>query len=165
MGVVATAQAIDKDNAPISFSTAPGILDGVQIGGRLTETLALFFEADSLVMFQNTNPKPKADDGVMYGFLTGLGVGYRVLPANIYLSGAVGATLSDVIVGSDVDPIETARVGLGFSAMIGKDWWASDGLSLGLSGQFLYMATVQDQASGFTKHTVALGMLLTASFV
>lgn len=171
VGLVFTAEAMENENAPVTYSTAPGILDGVQLGGRLGKNFTLFFEADSLVMFHGEQPNDSGNtlvnhnnDETTYGFLTGMGAGFKVLPSDVYLSGALGAALSGVTVGGEAGAISDARPGIGFSTMLSKNWWSSNGTTLGIGGQFLYMATQGDNTNALNTHTLALGALLVTSF-
>lgn len=173
VGLVATAQASAGENEPVALSSAPGILDGVQVGGRVTKNLSIFFEGDSLIMFQKEDvagvdsrvgQNARTDRTLVYGFLTGIGVGYRVQPADVLLSAALGVALSDVVFGNDTKAFEPGSLGMGFSAMVGKDWWSSRGLNVGFGGQFLYLATQGEYTDRLAKHTLALGVLLVASF-
>ncbi|MCP4601213.1 MAG: hypothetical protein GY847_11930 [Proteobacteria bacterium] len=171
VGVVAAAGAGEGENAPYSF-VAPGILDGIQLGGCIKENLSLFVEADSLILFSvNKNIKntresenKSHDDETIYGFMTGIGAGHYIMPANIYLSGAVGATYNNVVVGDEGTSFDSHNIGLGFTVMAGKEWWVSDGWGVGLGGQFFYMANKGKNTNKFTSNTIAFGMLLTATY-
>ncbi|MCP4675176.1 MAG: outer membrane beta-barrel protein [Deltaproteobacteria bacterium] len=171
VGLVAATGTSEGENAPYSF-VAPGILDGVQLGGNLRENLSLFFEADSLILFSGnknigTDSKSENNDTsetTTYGFLTGIGMGHYFMPANLYVSGAFGATLNNFAVSDDGIDFDTDNIGLGFTVMAGKEWWVSDGWGVGVGGQLLYMANKGEGTSKFTNHTLAFGMILTATY-
>ncbi len=171
VGLVAATGATEGDNAPYSF-VAPGILDGVQIGGNVKENLSLFFEADSLILFSGTknietdrqSEDSNTSEETTYGFLTGIGMGHYFMPANIYVSGAFGATLNNFSVSDDGINFDTHNIGLGFTVMAGKEWWVSDGWGVGVGGQLLYMANKGANTNSLTNHTLAFGMILTATY-
>ncbi len=171
VGLVAAAGAGEGENAPYSF-VAPGILDGVQLGGNIKENTSLFFEADSLVLFSvNKNieadrraASTSTDEETVYGFMTGVGMGHYFMPANIYLSGAFGATFNNFVLGDDGVEFDRRDIGLGFTVMAGKEWWVSDGWGVGVGGQLLYMANKGETGNSFSNHTLAFGMILTATF-
>ncbi len=161
VGLVAAAGAGEGENAPYSF-VAPGILDGVQLGGNIQENLSVFFEADSLILFSGN--KKSANQETTYGFMTGIGMGHYIMPANIYVSGAFGPTLNNFAFGGDGVSFDRHNLGLGFTVMAGKEWWISDGWGAGVGGQFFYMANKGKTTKEFTNHTLAFGMILTATY-
>jgi hypothetical protein len=154
------------DNQTMAFS-GPGLLDGVQVGGCPTKNLTVFFEADSFTLFGNTTGTKGTDPtrDVNYGFLAGAGVGYYFERADLYLSGAVGASLKNVHVSDEGTEFNAKRdAGIGCSVMLGRDWWVSDEWSVGVSGQFMYLANKGYASRAFSSHTVAFGLLMTATF-
>jgi hypothetical protein len=172
VGLVFTAKAREGENAPFSYSTAPGILDGVQLGGHLNEDNALFFEADSLIRLGKTknldseavSSTEKNDDEIVYGFFTGVGMGRYISQADLYLSGAMGVTYNNVVVGGDGPMLKTQDMGFGFNLMIAKELWISDSWSAGFGAQLLCMLGRSENSNHFNTATVAFGVLATASF-
>ncbi len=170
VGLVFTAETTDGENAPSSFGTAPGVLDCVQIGGWVNEDFALFFQADSLVMFDITEMdarlklENKGSDDVTYGFMAGIGGGTHLLQRKVFVSGTLGIAASDVVIGNRVDSVAPGSLGLGFSATVGRNWWSANRLNLGFAGQFLFMVTRGEHSNAPLQHTAALGALLVASF-
>lgn len=169
VGVAATGgYSADNKDEVLSFDTV-GLLDGVQIGGYLAEDLSLFLEADFLTLFidhRGVDPtmplEMDADiDEQRYGLLVGPGVGRYIMPANIYVSASVGASLNDFGITDEGIEISRHDIGVGFSAMAGKEWWVHESTSIGVAGQFLFLTNLDGSRLGSA--TVAAGLLFVAS--
>ena len=171
VGLVGGASTVYSGDTSLTFG-GPGLLDGVQVGGSPIENLSIFFEADCLTLFSaNTGSnkdgglKPSNQDGPsFYGLMTGVGVGYYFMPQNIYVSGAVGAAFNRVSLSDDGVDFNTQDMGFGFTAMAGKEWWVSDNWGVGMAGQFLYLQGSGRTSAVASSHTVAFGLILTATY-
>jgi len=165
VGVVGGGGTVDGEHESISFS-GPGVLDGVQIGGRIADRFFLFFEADSLILFAKSKFEGVGQDTrdvTAYGFLAGVGLGYMIESKDIYLSAAFGPSLGRVEIDDDCPRFNKKDAGLGFAMMAGREWSVAGGWNAGVAGQLLYLASGLE-AGGFQSHTLALGLLMTASF-
>jgi hypothetical protein len=89
----------------------------------------------------------------------GAGLTFWIMPHNIYISGAVGFALAQIETNGVVT--SETQIGVGFNAMIGKEWWISRSLGLGIAAQSMYM-TLPD-GSG-RRDVFAAGLAITSSF-
>lgn len=167
VGVTAVGgSSADTKDRVLDFTTV-GLFDGIQIGGYIKPNLSLFLEADFITMLPPNqdveweNPASALDDEMSYGLLVGPGLGRYLMPANVYISGSVGATLNNFAITDDEIQVSTENIGVGFSLMTSKEWWLSEDFSMGFAGQFLFMTNIE--GSEVTEITVAGGMLLVAS--
>jgi hypothetical protein len=109
---------------------------GISIGGNVADNLALFGTA---VGGGTTADNPEATLG-MFGF----GLTYYFMPANVFLSGAVGFgsnRITENSIGHDTNAGIATRVG------IGKEWFISDSSwGLGVAG-YLNFSAAQDKGT------------------
>src|SRR5262245_21489258 len=69
------------------------------------------------------------------------------MPANMYFSGSLGlCSLSGT---EDMDG--SSKTGFAFDATVGKEWWVSNDLGLGLSGNVSYFSAKDDTFLGTTE--------------
>lgn len=94
-------------------------------------------------------------DGSLFVYGIGGGVTYYVMPMNLYLSAAVGATKATLSIDGYGD--SDSETGFGLNAVIGKEWWVSDNWGLGIAGQVFY--GTHDPSS-----TIAGGLLFSATY-
>jgi hypothetical protein len=125
---------------------------GVSIaaGAAIAENLVLFGE-----LISNRAVSPDVSIGAGTGTLKdasagligiGAGVAYYIMPANVYLSGAVittKLTLDD----KDGKTLNETQYGPGLDLTAGKEWWVSANWGLGVAAQ-LAVATMKDKGSG-----------------
>jgi hypothetical protein len=130
----------------------------VAIGGALSENLVLYGEG-----MTTRAVSPDVKIGALSGQLSsgsisagmvgfGGGVAYYFMPVNIYVSASALAAWLNITDDSDSDHTVTlweTSVGFGLSASVGKEWWVSDNLGLGLVGQFGF-ASVSGKARDLT---------------
>lgn len=118
------------------------------VGGAIRDNLILFGE---LVVDSATNPDVEFG-GVSAGTARnasasvgglGGGIAYYIMPANVFLSGAVVA--SQLSFRDDNNNDSSTDFGLGIDVTLGKEWFVSDNWGLGVAVHFL-AATMRDQA-------------------
>jgi len=123
---------------------------GVAAGGVIAPNLILF---GTLYGNSITDPDVSSSDGSSQGTLSGatatligfgVGLAYYVEPINVYFAGALSATWLDL---SDSDTNETfyqTDTGLGFQALVGKEWWVARDWGLGVAGE-ITLASMKDK--------------------
>jgi hypothetical protein len=110
----------------------PGAGFGISIGGNVADNLALF---GTIAGSGSGGDNTRAAHGIF-----GLGLTYYLMPANVFLSGAVGfagmrITLNNVDYDSDA--------GFGGRFGVGKEWFVSDSWGLGVAGYFDFAVAKQ----------------------
>lgn len=164
-----TYMGTEVDGFDISIS-GTGAQIGVALGGSIAPNLRVFGE-----LLGNSAVNPEIEvDGVDAGeadisaSVVGIGGGLiYYMPNDVYLSGTLA--FSQISVSDDNgDQIGESDMGMGVSALIGKEWWVHPQWSLGVAGQ-LYLAAMQDKEEDFNGdtpvwQTVALGVLFTATY-
>jgi hypothetical protein len=125
-----------------------GVGLSLAVGGAIRDNLIIFGE---IVVDSATSPSREIG-GLPAGTFqngsanlggVGAGLAYYIMPANVYLSGAVVATtfsLND----SNHDNVGSTDTGLGIDLTIGKEWFVSANWGLGVAVQVL-AASMRDQ--------------------
>jgi hypothetical protein len=89
----------------------------------------------------------------------GAGAAYYLEPANVYLSAALTGTSVQLYDGSD-DQVAASNIGLGFQAMVGKEWWVGREWGLGaaaeVTGAWAFDATTAGQRWSAFSYSLAL---------
>jgi hypothetical protein len=155
--------------------SGPGVSYSAAFGGAIAPNLILYGEVLGMIV---------PDPSVSYGgvsttssgttmALVGLGPGlaYYLEPTNLYLSGTV--TLSHLEVSynyysddyyySDYTPSTESYTGVGFSAVVGKEWWVSTNWGLGAALQF-HFASMQDDNSDVWMTSYGFALLFSSTF-
>ncbi|MFP2925599.1 outer membrane beta-barrel protein [Pyxidicoccus sp. 3LG] len=102
------------------------------------------------------------DDDVSQNFgALGLGITYYIMPANVYLSGALSFT--QLSVSEDGETIAETDVGGGLHLGIGKEWWVSDNWGLGLGAE-LALGRIRDENGRDDWNVASVMLLLSATF-
>ncbi|MFZ5891650.1 MAG: hypothetical protein ACOY0T_11405 [Myxococcota bacterium] len=129
-------------SASISESTLKisggGIGFGVAMGGAATENLIIYGE---LFVDSASDPTIETDEGsveakgIKSNFVAlGPGVTYYIMPANVHIGGSV--VLCQTNISNDSQTIASSDWGFGGVFRIGKDFWVSRKVGLGIMGQF-----------------------------
>ena len=93
-------------------------------------------------------------------FNLGVGLTYYVMPSNLYLGIAAGAS----VLGA-ADGFFRPGTGWGVTARVGKEWWVSDNWGLGLAAQFLFSSVPDVGTDGtYTVITPATGLMFSATY-
>jgi hypothetical protein len=121
----------------------------VAAGGAIRDNLILFGE---VVVNSATNPDVELggvaagtiqDASVSVGGLGG-GLAYYIMPANVYLSGAL--VITELTFDDSTSNNNSTDPGLGIDLTVGKEWFVSDNWGLGVALQFM-AASMRDKAT------------------
>jgi hypothetical protein len=95
------------------------------------------------------------DDVQMSLSMVGAGVTYYIMPANIYLSGSLGAAMLTTEFQGDEEESDT---GLGIDLTVGKEWWVGSrwGLGAALGANFHSVPSGEDDVEDFTGSAFAV---------
>ena len=87
--------------------------------------------------------------------MVGAGVTYYIMPANIYLSGSLGAAMLTTEFQGDDSESDT---GLGIDLTVGKEWWVGSrwGLGAALGANFHSVPSGEDDVEDFTGSSFAV---------
>jgi hypothetical protein len=138
-----------------------------EVGAALTRNFILYGK-----LFGTSVPSPDIEVGDLtiegrdedvsqnYGAL-GVGFTYYLMPANVYLSGAL--SFAQLTINEDGEKIAETDVGGGLHLGIGKEWWVSKNWGLGLGAE-LALGRVPEKDDS-VKWNVVNGMVfLSATF-
>jgi hypothetical protein len=111
------------------------------IGGALTENLILHARFADLPMFDptvyvNGDKVLEIEDASLTGVVFGPALTYYFMPANIYLTLALG--ISALVLDTERMEARGSDVGFGSNLDIGKEWWVSDNWGLGIAARFWF---------------------------
>ena len=139
---------------------------GIALGGAVAPNLALFGTAFASVATQpnvseNGSGSITASGNISLGGF-GAGIVYYFEPINIYLSGVIAAM---DLQGQDANGNTTGetKLGPGFQAMVGKEWWVSTHWGLGLAGELMAATMKNKDDSSITWNTGAFSILFSAT--
>lgn len=139
----------------------------LEIGGAPVRNLILY---GKLFGVSSTNPDVEVGDLTIEGQdadvsqnYAGVGVGltYYLMPANVYLSGALTAT--QLSVNDDGETIAETDLGTGLHLGVGKEWWVSKNWGLGL-GFELALGRVPEKDESAKWNVVNGTLFLSATF-
>jgi hypothetical protein len=157
------AGAADVDISGLSGSFA------IDLGGAVTENLVIHARMSDLSM---VNPNVSvdgmdlgdADETSLTAFLFGPAITYYLMPANVYLTAAIGISWLR-ITNWNTDRAAATDIGFGLNADIGKEWWVSDDWGLGVAGRFWFTHT-SESAGGvdFNYDLPGFAILFSATF-
>jgi hypothetical protein len=141
---------------------------GAAFGGAIAPRLILYGE-----IFGHTAPSATYDYSAVYGsgrardldiYGGGPGVAYYFMPLNLYLSGTFllqRVALSDP--NDSSNSIDLTNTGIGFSLMVGKEWWVSSDWGLGVAAEFL-LGTAKDRYVDARWTSRAVAIMFTATY-
>jgi hypothetical protein len=137
------------------------------IGGVIAPNLILFGEilGTSAVDAEFTGGGVSGYPGydvTLYGF--GPGIAYYLQPGNVYLSATLAfSKLSFSSTDSYDSYAEDTDLGIGGSFMVGKEWWVSRHLGMGVAGQ-LHLASMNDSYRETRLTATAFSVLFSLTF-
>ena len=108
------------------------------IGAALSENWTLHVRFSQLSMVApavtvNGNDLADIEGAELTSYLSGLAVTYNFMPANLYLTLALGFSW----VSEETETTEnTSDTGFGANLDFGKEWWVSDNWGVGITGRF-----------------------------
>lgn len=153
------------EDADVEVSGGGGSF-GIAVGTAVQENLIIFGQLfDDIAM----NPTIKMGGAeletsdVNAGVIgVGAGLAYYIMPANVYVSGAL--TYTQISVQQDGQEIGESEFGPGFSLMIGKEWWVSNNWGVGGALQ-LFGGRMKDKGDGApTWQTTAAALVFSATY-
>lgn len=139
-----------------------------EIGGALTRNLILYGK-----LFGTSAPNPDIevgditvegrDESVSHNYgAVGVGLTYYLMPANVYLSGALA--FGQLSITQDGDDVAETDVGGSLHLGIGKEWWVSKNWGLGVGAE-LALGRVPEKNNDDVRWNVVNGMVfLSATF-
>ena len=139
---------------------------GIAVGGAVAPNLALFGTAFASVATQPNVSEPGSGSVTANGNISlggfGGGIVYYFEPINIYLSGVIAAM---DLQGQDANgnTTGTTKLGPGFQAMVGKEWWVSTHWGLGVAGELIAATMKNKDDSSVTWNTGAFSILFSAT--
>jgi hypothetical protein len=150
-----------------SFSGTSVLFD-VALGGAITPNLVIFGEFVGHMIPDPTYkvsgyPSENWSGDTFNAIGIGPGLSYYIMPENMFVSGSLlfqALTLSSRHSDYSAD---VANSGIGFSLMLGKEWWVAADWGLGVAGQFLF-GSAKDAYVDARWTTVSGGVLLTATY-
>ena len=105
-----------------------------------------------------------ANNTTVVAYLVGPAITYYLMPANVYLTGAVGLSWLRLD-NSDVNESARTDVGFGLNADIGKEWWVGDDWGLGVAGRFWFTHTsTSDSGVSEDENTTGFAVLFSATY-
>lgn len=139
----------------------------LDIGGTPTENLIIhgrfgdFGIIDPSVTGDGVDPGSRASAAVA-SFLLGPAVTYYFMPANLYLTGAVG--LSDVEVSVEGADTDSSNTGVAVNVDAGKEWWVGDNWGIGLVARFWYTHASDDSTVDETLDLLGGALAFSATY-
>ena len=138
---------------------------GLAIGGAISRSLVIYGEVFDDVAVgpsitengQNLGTAGSNTSAGVIGF--GPGLAY-FFPSDLYLSATFAA--SQISIEQNNQQIGKSGTGFGISAMIGKQWWVSDGWGLGIAAQF-FGGSIPDSSSSNSSTWATGGAMLAFS--
>jgi hypothetical protein len=162
LGFGAGISTIDPEASDTLKLTGASGTFGVDIGGALDENLVLH---GRLASFQIVDPNLSVNGDDVGGtndltataYLIGPAISYYFMPANVYITAAVGLSwLTLEYMGDQSDPTD---VGIGLNFDVGKEWWVSYNWGLGIAARF-WWSHMKDSSSGIDSNVTFTGVAL-----
>jgi hypothetical protein len=133
-----------------------GLGMGLAIGGSPVENLALHLDLQTTWLF---SPDRNVNGIGMQSL--GIGATYYIMPADIFLSGAVG--IGWLAFEDDAGQSKDTSAGIALDALVGKEWWVGSDWGIGVAAQLLYMH-VKDYTDDEPMNAFAVNVLFTATY-
>jgi len=144
-----------------------GATYGAAFGGAIAPNLILYGEVlgttvtDATASYGGGAPDFSGLDLTLFGF--GPGVAYYIEPVNLYLSGTLTFTEISFSDTNTAQPLDNTNLGIGFSFMVGKEWWVSADWGVGVAAEFL-VGTAKDRYFDARWTSKGLGLVFSASY-
>jgi hypothetical protein len=150
-GAGGASTEIEEEGTELKFSGTSGDYN-FALGGVVSPNLAIH---GTLSGWTVTDPEVEingdefdTDDVTLSFAMFGAGITYYVHPANIYLSGSVGAGILTLEVDGDE---ESTEAGLGLDLTLGKEWWVGNRWGLGVAaGVNIHSVPAEDIDENFS---------------
>jgi len=144
-----------------------GATYGAAFGGTIAPNLILYGEflgttvTNATASYGGGRPDYSGMDLTLFGF--GPGVAYYIEPVNLYLSGTLTFTEISFSDTNTAAPLDSTNLGIGFSFMVGKEWWITPDWGIGIAGQF-HIATMGDPTVDARMRASVFSMLFSATY-
>ena len=165
IGYVSTSESVSDLSIGIS---GVGVLGGFSLGWAVVDNLILHLDfasaqlvnpSVSLTRGGTTISKDATASETLSSF--GAGASYYIMPANIYIGGAIhAATLSLDTNTSHVD----SGLGWGLALNAGKEWWVSDNWGLGLAAQVRFSSVPDTGPNAQRLNSPVTGLTFSATY-
>jgi hypothetical protein len=169
----ATQKASDSAAAMIGFGakTEYSGFSGsfsVDIGGALTDNLVLHARFSEMAVVEPNVTVDGADFGSakntsLTALLFGPAITYYFMPANVYVTGAIG--VSGLETDNGGGKAHGTKAGPGLNLDVGKEWWVSHDWGLGVAGRFWYTHCMDTDTGVDLKYDfLGWGILFSATY-
>lgn len=118
----------------------------ISIGAVVTDNLALHLSLFGMSVLEpdvtvDGEVLGTAKNSALAGSGIGVGVTYYLMPANVYISGAlgIGAARFTFNTGTSDETAAQTDNGYALNLMVGKEWWVSDQWGLGIAAQLVHV--------------------------
>jgi hypothetical protein len=144
-----------------------GATYGAAFGGTIARNLILYGEVlgttvtDATASYGGGAPDFSGLDLTLFGF--GPGVAYYIEPVNLYLSGTLTFTEISFSDTNTAQPLDNTNLGIGFSFMVGKEWWVTPDWGIGIAGQF-HIAAMHDPTVDARLRASVFSLLFSATY-
>ena len=144
-----------------------GATYGAAFGGTIARNLILYGEVlgttvtDATASYGGGAPDFSGLDLTLFGF--GPGVAYYIEPVNLYLSGTLTFTEISFSDTNTAQPLDNTNLGIGFSFMVGKEWWVTPDWGIGIAGQF-HIASMYHPTFDTRMRASAFSLLFSATY-
>ncbi|WP_228557558.1 MULTISPECIES: outer membrane beta-barrel protein [unclassified Myxococcus] len=91
----------------------------------------------------------------------GLGVTYYIMPANVYLSGAL--TYTQLSVTDDGEKVAESDIGGGLHLGVGKEWWVSKNWGLGIGAE-LALGRIRNESNSDSWNVTNVSLVFSATY-
>lgn len=148
-GYASTLADATGDEGDVTISGAAGSFS-FDIGGAIAENLVLHFRFADLVQL---DPKVSVEgddrqfEWSFGGFMLGPALSYYIMPANVYLTLALGLSWLSANRDRSNPDLNNSDTGFATNLDVGKEWWVSDNWGLGLSARFWWTHATDDAAT------------------
>jgi hypothetical protein len=159
--------ASETYNGATGTYSGVGATYGASFGGAIAPNLILYGEflgttvTNATLSYGGGVPDYSGLDLTLFGF--GPGVAYYIEPVNLYLSGTLTFTEISFSDTNTAAPLDSTNLGIGFSFMVGKEWWLTPNWGIGIAGQF-HIASMYDPTYDTRMRATAFSVLFSATY-
>ena len=165
-GGIGYAQLVENDvmGSDLKFSGVAGT-SRFQIGGTVSDNLIIYGEFGGVIQTEPTmewvGEQGSTSDVKVSVYDVGGGITYYLMPSNVYFA------LSLLISQAELEFNNTkgeSEYGIGFNAMIGKEWWVGEDWGIGAT-IYVYYSTMKDKGEFDNNiNNFSVGVLFSATY-
>jgi len=150
-----------------SFDLGAGVTDRLTVQARLGQLLLLgpSFSA------QNARPGSPESEGLPEGSsvsatLVGAGITYHLMPINMYVTAIGGLSFISLHIADLADhDQEVARTGFGVNLDVGKEWWITNQIGIGVAARFWWATGgAEYRGAELDRTLLAFGLLFSMTY-